>query len=184
MNAHSGCGLPENSKNQSSIDRVLFLPKTLSEREKIFHLGLNEAMRQKLVGTTAVTPRLEEIQLCFINSLGQYQYRDTIKDPARAIAALKANPTWFAADGVYHGSGKISIFSTATSANTKLTVVANGLLEIKLNSGLGFALTLTGVENVLQTIAHEVSHHDGLGHGDVALYNNEYIAVKNYRSRL
>lgn len=89
----------------------------------------------------------------------------------------------FAADGVYHGKGKISIFATATSANTRLTVVANSLLELKLNSGMGFHLVLTAVENVIQTIAHEVAHHNQLGHGDVVLYNSEYLAIKNYRSR-
>lgn len=105
------------------------------------------------------------------------------ENPKRAEAALKANPQWFAADGVYYGKGKISIFATATPANTRLAVVANSLLELKLKSGMGFHLVLTAVENVIQTIAHEVAHHNQLGHGDVALYNSEYLAVKNYRSR-
>jgi hypothetical protein len=175
--------LPEDTKNQSSIDRIIYLPKTLSERQKIFAAGLNEMKRQGLPSDVTIVPRLEEIQLAFVNSLGQYEYRDTITDPKRAEAALKANPKWFAADGVYHGKGKISIFATATSANTRLIVVANSLLELKLNSGMGFQLTLTSTENVIQTIAHEIAHHNDLGHKDVALYNSEYLAIKNYRSR-
>ena len=183
MNAPAIHPLPEDAKNQSSIDRVIFLPKTLAERQKIFNTGLNEMKRQGLPDDITIVPRLEEIQLGYINALGQYEYRDAIKDPKRAEAALKANPKWFAADGVYHGKGKISIFATATSANTRLTVVANSLLELKLNSNMGFHLVLTSIENVIQTIAHEVAHHNKLGHGDVALYNSEFLAIKKYRSR-
>ena len=41
---------------------------------------------------------------------------------------------------------------------------------------------MNGVENVLQTIAHETGHHLGFGH-DAGMYNREYIAVKTYRSQ-
>lgn len=49
---------------------------------------------------------------------------------------------------------------------------------------LSFGLRLSAVENVLQTIAHEVAHHAGLGHADVSLHNREYSAIKNYRAQL
>jgi hypothetical protein len=183
MNAPATHPLPEDAKNQSSIDRIIFLPKALAERKKIFDAGLNEMKRQGLPSDITIVPRLEEIQLGYINALGQYEYRDTTKDPKRAEAALKANPKWFAADGVYHGKGKISIFATATSANTRLTMVAGSLLEMKYGSDRGFSLVLTSIENVIQTIAHEIAHHHKLGHGDTALYNREFRAIKNYRSR-
>lgn len=47
--------------------------------------------------------------------------------------------------------------------------------------GMGFNIRLSGIENVVQTIAHEVAHHAGFGHGDVSLYNREYVAIKRYR---
>lgn len=65
-----------------------------------------------------------------------------------------------------------------------LNVVANTHLHRHMSAGLSFGLRLSAVENVLQTIAHEVAHHAGLGHADVSLYNKEYSAIKNYRAQL
>lgn len=176
---------PEEAKNQSSIDRILKLQVSLAERQRVFELGLKEAKRQGIVGNgVTVHPKLDEIKLCYVDSMGRYQYRDSIRDSKRAIAAVKANPTWFTADGVYEGSGSIAIYATATSPDTMLNVVANTHLHRRLGAGLGFGLKLSAVENVLQTIAHEVAHHAGLGHADVSLYNREYTAIKNYRAQL
>jgi hypothetical protein len=80
-------------------------------------------------------------------------------------------------------SKEVSLSNSMNFTDIRLIVVANSLLELKLNSGMGFQLTLTSTENVIQTIAHEIAHHNDLGHEDVALYNSEYLAIKNYRSR-
>lgn len=176
--------LPENTKNQSSIDRVLNLPATLAERERFFDAGLKEAKRQGLIpnGVT-ITPHLDEIKLGYIDAMGRYQYRDSHTNPKHAIAALKANPSWFTADGVYNDNGNITIYATATSSNTRLSIATGGLLQRHLDADLSFTLRLTSIENVLQTIAHELAHHAGYNHADVPLYNKEYLAVKNYRSK-
>lgn len=62
-------------------------------------------------------------------------------------------------------------------------MAVGGLLEMKYGSDRGFSLVLTSIENFIQTIAHEIAHHHKLGHGDTALYNREFRAIKNYRSR-
>lgn len=99
--------LPENTKNQSSIDRLLNLPATLAERQRAFDAGLKEAKRQGLVASgVTITPRLNEIKLGYTDAMGRYQYRDSHTDAKHAIAALRANPSWFTADGVYNGNGK------------------------------------------------------------------------------
>lgn len=176
--------IPEEAKNQSSIDRILKLA-SVAERQRVFERGLKEAKRQGIIDNrVTVHPKLEVIKLCYIDSMGRYQYRDSIRDPKRAIAALKANPRWFTADGVYEGSGGIAIYATSTSPGTMLNVVANTHLQRHISAGLSFGLRLSAVENVLQTIAHEVAHHAGLGHADVSLYNKEYSAIKNYRAQL
>lgn len=176
--------LPEESKNQSSIDRILKLPESSTERRRIFESGLKEARRQGIIDQeVAVDPRLQAIKLCYVDAMGRYQYLDSIKDHKRAIAALKANPNWFTADGVYEGNGNIAIYATATSPNTMLNVVSNTHLHRRLSAGLSFGLRLSAIENVLQTIAHEMAHHSGLHHGDTSLYNKEYSAIKKYRAQ-
>lgn len=177
--------LSEEAKNQSSIDRIIKLHASQAERQRVFERGLKEAKRQGIVGNgVTIHPKLEDIKLCYVDSIGRYQYRDSIRDSKRAIAALKANPKWFTADGVYEGNGKIVIYATATSPDTMLNVVANTHLQRHLDAGLRFGLRLTAVENVLQTIAHEVAHHAGFGHADVSLYNREHLAIKKYRAQL
>ncbi len=176
--------LPDDTRNQSSIDRILHLPGTLAERERIYNEGLKKAKRQGLIGSgVTITPKLSEIKLVFVNPMGRYEYRDSLTDSKRAIAALKANPKWSVADGVYNGNGQITIYSTPTSANTLLTRVAGSLLEERINARLSFNLRLTSIENVLQTIAHELAHHAGHSHADLTLYNNEYSAIRRYRSK-
>lgn len=176
--------LPENTRNQSSIDRLLNLPVTLAERERAFDAGLKEAKRQGLIASgVTITPRLKEIKLGYIDAVGRYRYRDSHTDLRHAVAALKANPSWFTADGVYNGDGKITIYATATSSNTRLFMAGDSMLQERINARLSFNRRLTSIENVLQTIAHELAHHAGLGHGDVSLYNKEYLAIKTYRSK-
>lgn len=175
---------PGSTKNQSSIDRVNNLPDSLETRQKIFEQGLKEAKRQGLLeGGIVVTPYLSDIKLGYLDSIHKYQYKDPIQNSARAISALIANPKWFAADGIYLGGGKIAIYATATSKNTKLTIVKGSLLESRLSSGLGFGIALTAIENVVQTIAHEVAHHRGYSHSDTPLYNMEYRAIRSYSSK-
>lgn len=177
--------LPEEAKNQSSIDRILKLQATQAERQRVFERGSKEAKRQGIVDNgVTIHPKLGEIKLCYVDSMGRYQYRDSIRDSKRAIAALKANPKWFTADGVYEGTGNIMIYATATSPDTMLNVVANTHLQRHLDAGLGFGLRLSAVENILQTLAHEVAHRAGFGHADVSLYNREHLAIKKYRAQL
>ncbi len=177
--------VPVRAKNQSSIDRILNLPESLAERRQIYERGFKEAKRQGILShDVSVIPRLDEIKLVHRDPMGRYRYRDSIKDSERAIAALKANPTWLVADGVYEGAGKIVIYATATSANTLLIIPSESLLHERFRSDLSFRFRLSDVENVLQTITHEVGHHSGLNHGDASLYNGEYFAIKRYRAQL
>lgn len=76
----------------------------------------------------------------------------------------------------------MTIYGTATSHSTMLTIPVDGLLSKRIKANLPFSRRLTGIENVIQTIAHEIAHHLGLNHADVALYDKEYLAVKRYRS--
>ncbi len=64
VNASLAPPYPENARNQSSIDR-------LPDREEIFVPRLNEIKRQGLADGVTIVPLLKEIQLGFINSLGQ-----------------------------------------------------------------------------------------------------------------
>lgn len=100
---------PAKAKNQSSIDRILNLPASRAQRKQIFERGLKEAHRQGLIGRDVkVIAKLDEIKLFHKDEMGKYQCRDSITDPERAIAALRANPKWGVADGVYEGKGWLS----------------------------------------------------------------------------
>lgn len=57
------------------------------------------------------------------------------------------------------------------------------LLQERMDARLRFNMRRTRVENVLQAIAHELAHHAGFGHGEASLHNEEYLAVKTYRSK-
>jgi len=173
----------ENAKNQSSLDRILKLPKTLAERQGYFDTGLAEIKRQKLLSDEIkVVGNMDEILLGTTTPYGGWKYKPPVKDPEKAFAVLKANSKWFAADGIYNGNGVLTIYATATSSDTKLIVYRNTMLDMRLRS-LPFRLILTSVENVIQTIAHEIGHHKGLSHSDAGIYDGEYMAVRRYRSR-
>ena len=183
MNGELGKGIPETAKNQSSIDRVNNLSDSVEERQAIFDEGLNAAKAQDLsVDETNITAKLDEIRLGKQSGNGEYEYR-SFTSKSDAVKFLKANSDWFAADGVYHGSGEISIYATATSSGTLLSSPPGSLLSSRFKFGLSFNRRLTGVENVLQTISHETGHFKGLSHSDLSLYDREYLAVKKYRSR-
>ncbi len=175
--------LSEKARNQSSIDRIENLPTTLGERKNHFDAGLKEIKRQGLlISGINIIPKLDEIRLGRARPYGGYEYKPPMKDPKQALVFLKANPDWFTADGVYKGGGNIEINATATSSETKLAVYRGTLLEMRMQSR-PFRLALSNVENVVQTIAHEIGHHKGHTHQDAAIYNNEYMAVRKYRSK-
>ncbi len=174
---------PENARNQSSLDRINNLPKTPAERKRFFDAGLKEIKRQGLLtnGITVVE-RLDEILIGKQTPYGGYEYQSPTKDPQKALGILKANPKWFAADGVYNGKGVLTIYATATSSGTALAVYSGTLLEMRRRA-LPFPLRLTSIENVIQTLAHEIGHHKGFNHRDKGIYDAEYLAVKAYRSK-
>ena len=173
---------PEEAPNQSSIDRINNLSDSLEERQAIYNEGLEAAKAQDLnVDQTKITPHLDEIKLGNSVGNGKYEYQSFTSKSA-AIAHLKANRTWFAADGVHYGGGNISIYATATSSGTLLSAPRGSLLATRLKSGLYFNQRLTGVGNIVQTIAHETGHFKGLNHQNISLYNREYLAIKRYRS--
>ncbi|GEM_PF-6095241 len=184
VQAAANGGTPEEAANQSSIDRVNNLPDSLEERQAIYNEGLEAAKAQDLnVDETNIVAKLDEIKLGRNLGGGRYDYQ-SFTSKSDAVGFLKANPSWFAADGVYHGGGNISIYATATSSGTRLANPSGGMLEARYRANLRFNRTLSGVGNVVQTIAHETGHFKGLSHQDISLYNREYLAVKRYRRGL
>ena len=172
--------IAEETQNQSSIDRINNLSDSSEERQAIFNKGLEGAKAQNLnVDKVKITANLDEIRIGASNGHGGYDFQ-SFTSKSEALAHLKANPQSFAADGVYHGGGDISIYATATSSGTRLYAHSGGLLELSIRTRLPFNIRLTGVENVVQTIAHEIGHHRGLDHG-VEIYNAEYLAIRNFR---
>ena len=169
----------ERAQNQNSIDRIHNLPDSLEERQAIFNEGLDAAKAQNLiVDDVNIAPRLNEINIATRNRLtGGHDYQQ-FTSKSDALAFLKANPGSFAADGVYYGNGNVSIYATAVSSGTRLSV--GSLFASYVNSGNYFGPVLTGVENVIQTITHETGHHLGYSHGN-SMYNREFLAIKRYR---
>ncbi len=171
-------------ENQNSIDRILNLPACLDERIWIFERGLKEARRQGILGPELmVSAKLEEIKLFHVDPSGRRCFRDSVKDAATAIAALKENPELQVADGVYDGAGIIALYATATSENSLLNFVSLSCLQHHLKSAFDFSLNLTGIENVVQTIAHEAALHEGLNLGDDLFCNEEIFTAENCRDR-
>ncbi len=178
ISSAANAGTPEEAANQSSIDRVNNLPDSLEKRQAIYNEGLEATKAQDLnVDQTKITPELKTIHLR--NRAGM---SENFTSKAAALEHLNNNPGWFAADGVHYGGGNISIYATATSSGTLLSAPRKSLLATRLKSGLHFNRRLTGVGNIVQTIAHETGHFKGLNHQNISLYNREYLAIKRYRS--
>lgn len=158
-------------------------PESLDERQVVFEQGLAASRELGLIkeGLT-IAARLDTYKVGVRVGEKTWVYGE-LSSQAETLTFLKKNPAWFAVDGVYlEASGTAQIFATATAPGTRLHVPSGGLLVRRLQSGLSFNTRMIGVENVVQTIAHEGGHHLHFSH-DAKIYNREYLAIKRYRAR-
>ncbi|WP_445365794.1 RHS repeat-associated core domain-containing protein [Microbulbifer sp. ANSA001] len=166
-------GTPEGAPNQESIDRVNAIPDSLEERQAIYAEGLEAAQN---VDAANIDADLETIMLGRRSGNGwDYQGFSTKSD---AIAFLEANSSWGIVDGIHFGGNSIGIYAGATASGT--TLRSGSMLKAYLLSGRTFSTNMTGVENVIQTLAHETGHAAGISHGN-AMLNREFKAIRQYR---
>ena len=155
----------------------------MQERQRIFDEGYQQALELDLIPEgVEVIDSLDTFKVGVRVGKNDWVYGE-FGTREETLAFLTKNPAWFAVDGVYHErSLRVELFATATASGTRLFVPAGGLLSRRLQSGLAFNTSMNGVENVIQTIAHETGHHFHFNH-DTKIYNREYRAVKRYRAR-
>ncbi|WP_445357512.1 FG-GAP-like repeat-containing protein [Microbulbifer sp. ANSA002] len=178
INSLSQKGTPEGAPNQESIDRVNAIPDSLEDRQAVYIEGLKAARNidKTNIDAANIDLDLETIMLGHRNGNGwDYQGFSSKSD---AIAFLKANPSWGIVDGIHFGGSSIGIYAGATASGTALRV--GSMLKAYLLSGRSFSTSMTGVENVIQTLAHETGHVADISHGNVML-NREFKAIRQYR---
>lgn len=95
------------------------------------------------------------------------------------LGYLRSNPLAVTVDGI-HRDNQITIYPTATLLS--LMYFPEGSPQyFKAVAGIGKSYTpLTGVGNVVQTLAHETGHQIGLDHGNDMLWR-EWLIIQRFR---
>ncbi len=165
--------------NKDSIEKI----SSISENfESVFTEGAEAFLGATSNGfegaQVAFTPNRQGVASCVDAACSDLSSIQEM--PLTAVSDyLRDNPLAVTVDGIHQGN-QITLYPTSTTSSHLYYPEGSSQYLKSISLGSSSYARLTGIENVVQTLAHETGHQIGLNHGN-AMRRREWSTIQRFR---